>query len=99
MRKVCIVAVLVAACNQQPNPKVEWPPMDGWDSFGQERCPSECRRLAELGCPEAQPTPGGISCSDSCQVLLGRRVWTPEDVVCVEQAKDVDGVRKCRVMC
>ena len=99
MRKVCIVAALIAACNQTPNQHVEWPPGADWDDFGAQHCSSQCVQLAALGCPEASPTPGGITCPDSCRVLLQRAVWTPQDVACVEGAKDVEAVRKCRVRC
>lgn len=29
---VVIIALVVAACDQKPNPVVEWPPMPGWEA-------------------------------------------------------------------
>ncbi len=98
LRKLILVfAMTLFGCGQVPNHPVDWPPMD--ESWGAAHCPAQCSRLEALGCPEASPTPGGITCPDSCRTLLERKVWTPGDVACVEGAKDVDGVRTCRVRC
>lgn len=94
-----LAAVLTAACDQPVNPHVEWPPGANWDDYGAEHCPAQCAQLEVLACPEAKPTPRGVTCSESCQVLLNRAVWTPTDVACVRAARTQDEVRKCRVRC
>lgn len=94
-----LAVMLLSGCDQPINQHVEWPPGADWGEYGAAHCPAQCEQLARLSCPKAQPTPGGITCPDSCRALLERKVWKPEDVACVEGAKDVDGVRTCRVRC
>jgi hypothetical protein len=56
--------IWLAACNPLVvEPQLPEPP----PAPGAVPCPVACARLAELGCPEADPTPDGASCVDVCQ--------------------------------
>jgi hypothetical protein len=57
-------------------------------------CERACSTLAELGCPEGQPTPRGKPCLEVChqQAPLLR-------VDCVAEADTVEDVRQCSVRC
>lgn len=70
MTRAALVALLVGACSPQPFP-LDPPRPPPPDAGTLSDCELACARLAELGCPEAKPTPAGASCVDVC--------WNAED--------------------
>ena len=88
--------IALAACNQPVN-HVTWPPGADWDAMPHgdpSECDQACSSLERLGCPEAQPTPAGASCSAVCTANAGRL-----DTSCVVRAQTIEQVRTCRVRC
>ncbi len=62
-------------------------------------CVLACRRLASLGCPEANPTPNGLSCYYVCAKAeaSGKFTLHPD---CVANAASQDTLRtQCNVRC
>lgn len=57
-------------------------------------CKRECAALAKLGCEEAKPTRGGMTCQDVC--VAAAEVGAPPVPGCVEQAKNCECAGKCR---
>jgi hypothetical protein len=55
-------------------------------------CERACRRLAELGCSEAQPTQCGVSCVDVCENVEGSGILSldPECVARIHSCAEVD---------
>ena len=57
-------------------------------------CVDACARLAELGCPEAEPTPDGGSCVDVC-VNVEQSGYVTLDPACIARATNCDAVNAC----
>lgn len=94
-----LIALGCSGCDQKVNPHIEWPPGADWDDYGQSHCSAQCGKLRELKCPEGQPTPGGITCEDSCEQLEEKHLWPKAALDCIVAAKSVDEVRVCNVRC
>jgi hypothetical protein len=59
-------------------------------------CESACKILEHYECPEAQPSPGGKSCVQVCEVAS--KYGTQAE--CVVRASDsLDAIRTCGVEC
>lgn len=58
-----------------------------------EPCELACQRLAELGCPEAEPTDDGASCVDVCRNVQDSEAVSlePECVAKLLRCEDLDG--------
>jgi len=57
-------------------------------------CKAACDRLAELDCPEAQPTPEGGTCVDVC-LNVEQSGYTTLDPLCLARATTCDAVQAC----
>jgi len=90
------VSVMIAcgACRQAPGtPPV---PADGGAGGAPpvvDTCERACGHLAELGCPEAEPTGDGASCVEVCRNVedSGAVSLDPECVTQLARCEDVDG--------
>ena len=60
---------------------------------GQEACELACANLARLGCPEAAPDAGALTCVPVCVHTVGTPFNVNPD--CVREAGDVVSVRAC----
>lgn len=93
MRAATLLALVLAACGPDvwtpagPPPK-ERPPADA------AGCPEACAHLAQLGCDEAKPTPGGATCLDVC-VSVQRSEATALDIACVVSAATCSAANAC----
>lgn len=62
---------------------------------GVERaCGNACAQLAQLGCPEANPNPGGEGCYTVCAKAEASRKFTLKPG-CLSAAKTIAAVRAC----
>lgn len=59
-----------------------------------EACTMACKRFEQLGCNEANPSPGGMSCVDLCIHVEEEGVVMAS--ACVINAANCDDVRRCR---
>lgn len=100
--------VTLAACSANPEPRqVVITCLEGGDAGAPEpfesdtspeavggvtTCARACRNLSKLGCPEAWKLPGGRTCTETCKKILPISSYDP---ICVENAKNIDEVRKC----
>lgn len=57
-------------------------------------CPEACAHLAQMGCDEAQPTPGGATCLDVC-VSVQTSAATALDLACVTAAPSCEAANAC----
>lgn len=93
MRTAILLALALVACGPDvwtpsgPPPK-ERPPADAAD------CPEACAHLAQLGCDEAKPTPGGATCLDVC-VSVQQSEATALDLACVVRAESCAAANAC----
>jgi len=83
-RSLALAAALLA-CSPTPGPQP--PPAP-------EACEAACARLAELGCPEAAPTPDGGMCTDVCLnvELSGYATANPR---CIAEAESCAAIDLC----
>lgn len=63
-------------------------------SGGAHPCERACARLAQLGCPEAKPTPGGGSCVSVCQNVEDSGIVTL-DPECVAKISSCAEIERC----
>jgi hypothetical protein len=89
-----IVACMLVCCGSSCERSTRPLPIPEWNTFAQAHCPRQCEVLTRLGCPEAKP-----SCASDCVQVVNRRLWTPDDIQCVEDAGSVAAVRECRIRC
>ena len=77
---------LGAHCNENGGQKPEPSPADP------ESCEAACARLAELGCPEAEPTPEGATCTEVCENVehSGAVTLNPACVVGIDSCDELD---------
>lgn len=109
MNRVCSVCgvimvgfVTFAGCRQAECPQRPPAVDDGGapdappvEPEGLERaCGNACAQLAQLGCPEANPNPGGESCYTICAKAETSRKFTLKPA-CLAAAKTVPAVRAC----
>jgi len=88
------VMMACGACHETPaTPPV---PADGGAGGAPpvaDPCERACGRLADLGCPEAEPTEDGASCVEVCRNVQdsGAVSLDPECVTQLARCEDVDG--------
>lgn len=77
-----LALALGAHCGNNPGPNEGDP----------ESCADACARLAELECPEAEPTPEGASCVEVCENVEGSGTVTlnPACVIGITACAQVD---------
>ena len=64
------------------------------DDSVEARCGNACAQLARLGCPEAQPNPGGDSCVTICiKVEVSKKMTMKPD--CIAKAQSVKELSTC----
>lgn len=82
----------------QPEPPSPWdtpvdaapPPPEDIDGAARTPCYRACKKLEQLGCPEAKPTAAGATCLQVCQNIESSAVVTM-DPECVA------GAESCRI--
>lgn len=62
---------------------------------GDPPCVNACKVLLHFDCPEAQPSPGGKTCEQVCEVAS--RYGTQAE--CVVSAESLGAIRNCGVEC
>ncbi len=84
------LAVVLAMCSTPKHP-IDGPgPQPIIKADGGATCEDMCDHLTELGCPEAEPTPGGHSCEFVCEETMeAGQDLHPECVVAVTRCEDV----------
>lgn len=93
MRVAILLALALVACGPDvftpsgPPPK-DRPPADA------AGCPEACAHLAQLGCDEAKPIPGGATCLDVC-VSVQQSEATALDLACVTRAPSCSAANAC----
>lgn len=65
---------------------------------GESACVPYCKRVAELGCPEGEPSKGGRSCVDICENYHAVGYLRPYND-CGAKAKTVADLRSCGLAC
>jgi len=86
----------------QPAPPSPWdnssdaqPPPEDLDGASHTPCYQACARLKALGCPEAQPTAAGATCTQVCANNSGGPPGTSLDPECVARAESCSIARSC----
>lgn len=83
-----------AECPQRPPPADDGG-VDAPEPEGVERaCGNACAQLAQLGCPEANPNPGGEGCYAVCAKAEATKKFTLKPA-CLTAAKTIAAVRAC----
>lgn len=84
-----VVALSMSACATTPPPNPPPP--------GEATCADACKRMKELSCDAADPTPEGMSCEALCLEISSSELlsW---DVECMVRAKSCDAVDACQVV-
>ena len=88
-----IAAIVLALCASCCAPAYD-PGPSPVDAGTLDDCERACARLAELGCPEAEPTPEGATCVDVCWNAESSGVVTL-DPVCVAAINSCDELGAC----
>jgi len=57
-------------------------------------CATACDHLRELGCPEAEPTPGGATCEEVCRNAEASGTFTLNPR-CIAELGSCDGLDSC----
>ena len=108
MKTILLVAFLASTCEVGPFPKPapQPEPPSPWDSHtdaapapapdDSSLCAVACRKLAALGCPEAQPTASGATCTQVCENAESGPSGTSFGPQCVAQAESCQLARKCQ---
>lgn len=93
MRALMLLALALVACGPDVFTPTGPPPKErpDADSAG---CPEACAQLAQLGCDEAKPTPGGATCLDVC-VSVQQSEATALDLACVVGAASCEAANAC----
>lgn len=95
MRSLLALALLTAcaACTAYTwdPPLPPRPPPEQSDAGACERA---CARLSELGCEEAQPTPGGATCLEVCETAETSGYFTL-DPNCIAEVGQCSDVERC----
>lgn len=85
MRALIYLVAYLASCSDPPPPvnpdEPTIPP-----SKLRATCVDACLHLSELGCPDAQPTPDGASCSEVCESLPIRPACLASVTICEQTA-------------
>jgi hypothetical protein len=68
------------------------------DGAHPDECTRACAQLGVLQCPEAEPTPGGITCAELC-VRMETSGAGDVRTGCIVRAKSAADVRACGVRC
>jgi hypothetical protein len=109
MKLLLLSALLASTCEvgpfpkpaPQPGPPSPWdtptdaaPPPEEIDAAAHTPCYLACQRLTKLGCPEAQPTAEGATCTQVCTNIesTGNISMGPE---CVAGATTCKIARAC----
>jgi hypothetical protein len=84
---------------EPPSPWDNWPPPDPApapedDAATHTPCYQACKQLAKLGCPEAQPTTGGATCTQVCQNVEDSGVVSMNPS-CVARAESCSIAKAC----
>lgn len=89
MNAALLLSALAAALCCSPPPA----PAPRVDAGSPADCQAACDRLAELGCEEAQPTPGGASCVEVCNNTeqSGAVTLDPACVATIATCAAIDG--------
>lgn len=89
MKLLLPLVLLLAAC-PHPTPPPNPPP-------GQLTCRDACKRMEELKCPAAKPTPEGSTCLDLCENAQSSEliVWKLD---CMVSATSCDALDTCTVV-
>ena len=88
------ILFLLAACTPTTAPLIEPETVIVGIDGGDPTCSGACTNLRALGCPEGNPSPGGVPCETICanaQSLI--------DLRCVSSAKSTAAVATCGVRC
>jgi hypothetical protein len=105
MNGLMLVAFLWRGCGSdfKPAPPEEpaLPPFADGGGFGAggtggqgRACERACKRLEQLGCPEAEPTPGGVSCVTVCENVEDSGVVSL-DPECVARVRSCAEIEAC----
>lgn len=82
-----LTLAFAATCTGCPPP----PPPD--DPVPEATCEATCAHWTELGCDQAKPTPGGASCVEVCENVMGSgglMYWNLDCRVAVETCDEID---------
>lgn len=74
------------------------PPPAPVGSAGASGCSAACAKLAQLGCPEAQPTAKGASCVDVCSNMSDDASPVSAQTDCVVRAGTCDDAKACQAI-
>lgn len=101
------ISLLAATCahvdplKPEPSPAppdvVPFPP-DPVGVAGASGCAAACAKLAQLGCPEAKPTPKGASCVEVCANTQGDSSPVSLQTDCVVRAGSCDDAKACQAI-
>ena len=98
MRRAHLLLLLLASCKgfsvTPPAPSPD--PIEHDDAFqdAASPCGRACKALHALGCPEGEPSPGGVSCYAVCT-----RAGAAVNPTCVAAARTLQDVHACNVRC
>lgn len=87
------VLATLAACPPVPGPGPEpEPPRPPYNPQAEATCASVCEHWAELGCPEAEPSPGGETCEAVCERVQGSGIieWNLACRAAIDSCDQVD---------
>ena len=110
IKAALLVALLASSCElgpfpkppPQPEPPSPWdsahdaaPPDEDVDAAAHTPCYQACQRLKALGCPEAEPTAAGATCTQVCTnaETSGVVSFNP---TCVARAQSCSLARRCQ---